>query len=76
MNTSGADPTIDPTGDAAKEIAEAAQTDLISSVESLAAGTTDTTFTAATDTTTLLKDSTAAVAAIDRWRRHIRLAGH
>ena len=66
VNTLVADPTIDPTGDAAKEIAEAAQTDLISSVESLAAGTTDTTeFTAATDTTTLLKDSTAAVAAID-----------
>ena len=66
VNTIVADPTIDPTGDAAKEIAEAAQTDLLTSVESLAAGTTDTTeFTAATETATLLKDSTTAVAAID-----------
>ena len=66
VNTIVADPTIDPTGDAAKEIAEAAQTDLLTSVESLAAGTTDTTeFTTATETATLLKDSTTAVAAID-----------
>ncbi len=66
VNTLVADPAIDPTGDAAKEIAEAAQTDLLTSVESLADGTTDTTeFTAATDTATLLKDSTAAVAVTD-----------
>ena len=66
VNTLVADPSIDPTGDAAKDIAEAAQTNLLSSVESLAAGTTDTAaFTSETDTATLLKDSTAAVAATD-----------
>ncbi|MFL2526360.1 MAG: hypothetical protein ACJ0Q3_02615 [Candidatus Azotimanducaceae bacterium] len=66
LNAIVADPSIDPTGDTAKEIAEAAQTDLLASVESLAAGTTDTAaFTTATETTTLFKDSTSAIAVAD-----------
>ncbi len=66
VNAVVADPTIDPTGDVAKEIVETAQTELQTSVDSLVAGTTDTAaFTAATDTATLLKDTATAVAAID-----------
>ena len=66
VNTVVADPTIDPTGDTAKEIADAAQTTLQDSVESLAAGTTDTAaFETATETSELLKEAPSVVAALD-----------
>ena len=66
VNTLVSNPDLDPTSDTATDIAEAAQTGLQDSVESLAAGTTDTTaFETATETKELFKDSPTVAAMAD-----------
>ena len=58
VNTLVADSTLDPTGDASKEILEAAQTTLQTSVEELAAGTVDVAaFETATESKNLFEGS-------------------
>ena len=66
VNTLVSNPDLDPTSDTATDIAEAAQTGLQDSVESLAAGTTDTAaFETATETKELFKDSPTVAAMAD-----------
>ena len=66
VNTLVADSTLDPTGDASKEILEAAQTTLQTSVEQLAEGTVDVaTFEEATESKTLFEGSTVLEALPD-----------
>ena len=66
INVLVADPTLDPTGDASKEILEAAQTTLQTSVEQLAEGTVDVaTFEEATKSKTLFEGSTVLEALPD-----------
>ena len=66
VNTLVSNPDLDPTSATAADIAEAAQSGLQDSVESLAAGTTDTAaFEEATETKELFKDAPSVAAMAD-----------